>query len=150
MTRTQLRRFFGSDDASAYVKAEMIIPDEKNVKIESLTATDIGHEIFDKKRQILVMSEELAALEERKLSQPVDDPINTSSNSNQSQNLLDGTYVEGQSAFSKGTFDDPVELSSDDDRSCFVDEFNSQFWVGKDRYIYDLTDAKARTSCCFR
>ena len=148
MTRTQLRRFFGSDDASAYVKAEMIIPDEKNVKIESLTATDIEHEIIDKKRQILAMSEELAALEERKLSQPVDDPMNTSSNSNQSQNLLDG-YVEDQSTFFKGTFDDPVELSSDDDRSCFVDEFNSQFWVGKDRYIYDLTDAKARTSCCF-
>ena len=32
--KNSIEEIFGSDDASAFVKAELIIPDEKNVKIE--------------------------------------------------------------------------------------------------------------------
>ena len=153
-----LDEIFGTFSASisAPIKTEIIIPDGEShfgVKTEALTVDEIKMELETKQRQIRSINEEVLALQ-TKLSQEVD-PIKISSEQNMSLNLLS---CEEQDIL--GSLENPVTLSSDDDEEKSLDEKKNlsdgislssdenstnitghNWWVNKDRYIYDMTDA---------
>ena len=151
--------FFGPDQPfSAHVKTELIIPDEKDdfpIKTEAFSAAELKLEIESKQKQIFSMNKEVLALK-TKLNQE-SDPIETFVEDTMSENLLLG---DGQVLL--GTFDNPVTLSSDDENEESHDDTvktpplddniptsivisspttGHNWWVGQDRYIYDMTDA---------